>query len=132
VSTTTEADDYDSPWKEALQRYFPSFLSFCMPDIHAEIDWGRPHEFLDKELQQVVREALVGPRRADLLVRVWLVGGQDIWVLVHVEVQSDQQPEFPERLYTYNYRLFDRYRQHAVTVAVLGDDHTTWRPASYE
>jgi hypothetical protein len=54
---TTTYTDYDSPWKEALELYFPEFLALCFPEAHSEIDWARGYEFLDKELQQVVREA---------------------------------------------------------------------------
>ena len=49
--------DFDSPWKEALDHYFPAFLDFFFPNIHADIDWSRDYEMLDKELQQVVRTA---------------------------------------------------------------------------
>jgi hypothetical protein len=40
--------DFDSPWKEALERYFPEFLAFFFPAAHADIDWRRGYEFLDK------------------------------------------------------------------------------------
>ena len=42
--------DFDSPWKEVLDRYFPAFLDFFFPNIHADIDWSRDYEMLDKEL----------------------------------------------------------------------------------
>ena len=45
-------DDYDSPWKDAITRYLPDFMGFYFPDAHAEIDWSRPHRFLDQELAQ--------------------------------------------------------------------------------
>ena len=58
------SDDHDSPWKEALERYFPEFLALLFPEVHAGVDWSRGHSFLDKELQQVVRDAEAGRRRA--------------------------------------------------------------------
>jgi len=33
--------DYDSPWKEMLERYFPEFMAFFFPKAHHEIDWAR-------------------------------------------------------------------------------------------
>ena len=33
-------DDYDSPWKEALDEYFELFLQLCFPTVHHEIDWA--------------------------------------------------------------------------------------------
>ncbi|MBI4870720.1 MAG: hypothetical protein HY814_04045 [Candidatus Riflebacteria bacterium] len=65
-----ERTDYDSPWKEALERYFQPFLALFFPVAHEGIDWGKGHEFLDKELQKVVRDAELGRRLADKLVRV--------------------------------------------------------------
>ncbi len=70
-----ETSDYDSPWKEALERYFPQFLEFFFPQIHEEIDWSRGWTFLDKELQQVVRDAELGRRLVDKLVKVWKLDG---------------------------------------------------------
>ena len=64
--------DYDSPWKEVLERYFEQFIAFFVPQARGDIDWSRGYEFLDKELQQVVREAAAGRHVVDKLVRVWL------------------------------------------------------------
>jgi hypothetical protein len=33
--------DYDSPWREALDRSFELFLAFFFPQAHADIDWSR-------------------------------------------------------------------------------------------
>jgi flagellar biosynthesis/type III secretory pathway protein FliH len=55
-------DSYDSPWKEALKHFFPDFLDFFFPDAHSGIDWRLGYEFLDKELQQIVRDAKLGRR----------------------------------------------------------------------
>src|ERR671915_1692946 len=37
---------YDSPWKEALERYFKDFMAFFFPTTHAGIDWTRGYKFL--------------------------------------------------------------------------------------
>src|SRR5437660_7743311 len=87
---TTASTDFDSPWKEVLERYVADFLAFFFPQAHAEIDWQRGYTFLDKELQQVARDAALGRRLADKLVQVWRRGGEEAWVLVHIEVQSQE------------------------------------------
>jgi hypothetical protein len=102
--------DFDSPWKEALEHYFPQFMSFFFPLAHADIDWARGYEFLDKELQQVVRDAELGRRLVDKLARVYARDGEEDWVLVHVEVQGQPEAAFAKRMYVYNYRLYDRTR----------------------
>jgi hypothetical protein len=123
--------DYDSPWKEALDVYFEPFLALLFPPIHAQIDWSRGSESLDKEFQQVVREAELGRRYVDKLVKVWTPGGVECWVLIHVEVQTARDTEFPQRMYVYNYRIFDRYNKSVASLAVLADDEPNWRPGEF-
>ena len=123
--------EYDSPWKEAIELYFPDFMAFFFTQAHANINWERGYEFLDTELQQVVRDAELGRRLADKLVKVWRLTGEESWVLVHLEVQAQVETDFAKRMYIYNYRLFDRYERQVVSLAVLGDEQATWRPRSY-
>ncbi|MCU0495609.1 MAG: hypothetical protein MUD01_28815 [Chloroflexaceae bacterium] len=127
----TTSDDYDTPWKEILEGHLPEFLAFFFPNIHAEVDWARGYVFLDKELQQVTREAEGGRRLADKLVKVWRYDGTDTWVLIHIEVQGQEEVAFAERMYVYNYRLFDRYQRNVVSMALLTDERANWRPEEY-
>ncbi|MBF0108050.1 MAG: hypothetical protein HQL76_02585 [Magnetococcales bacterium] len=64
-------DEFDTPWKEILRLYFKDFLAFFLPRAHDGIDWERGFEFLDKELARITREAVIGDRRVDELVKVW-------------------------------------------------------------
>ncbi len=115
--------DYDSPWKTVLERFFPAFLEFYFPVVHAGIDWTPGYTFLDKELQKVVRDATLGRRWADVLARVTGRDGVEDWVLVHVEVQGENQADFGQRMFVYNYRLYDRYARPVVSLAVLGEPY---------
>ena len=124
--------DYDSPWKEALDRYFVAFLELLFPKVHAQIDWSRGYQSLDKEFQQAVREAEVGRRYVDKLVKVWTKDGLERWVLIHIEVQTAREAEFPKRMYIYNYRVFDRYDTPVASLAVLADDDPNWRPDAFQ
>ncbi|WP_107668385.1 transposase [Cyanothece sp. BG0011] len=123
--------DYDNPWKEALSLYFQPFMAFFFPEINGNINWSRGYEFLDKEFQQVVRDAEIGLREADKLVKVWRGDGAEVWVLIHVEIQSQAASDFAERMYVYNYRIFDMYRRSVVSLAVLADNQDSWRPNQY-
>ncbi|MFN5892426.1 MAG: transposase [Dolichospermum sp.] len=125
---TEQSTDYDSPWKEIIELYFPSFLEFFFPLAYAEIDWNRPYQFLDKELHQLEPDAEIGKR---LVAKVWLLNGEEAWVLVHLEVQGQYDSKFTERMYTYNYRLFDRHKKRVISLAVLADEDPNWRPSSY-
>jgi hypothetical protein len=88
--------DYNSPWKEALDAYFEPFLALLFPEVHRQIDWSRGYESLDKELQQVVREAEVGRRYVDKLFKVWTKDRVERWVLIHVEVQKTRETDLPK------------------------------------
>jgi hypothetical protein len=123
--------DHDSPWKEALDRFFPEFLARLFPAIHAEIDWSAPYRSLDSELQQITGDADSGRRYADKLLDVRTRDGHETWVLVHVEVQGDAQAVFPQRMFQYNDRIRDRYDRSVVSLAVLSDGNRPFRPVSY-
>ena len=56
------ADEYDIPWKEAIEGAFPEFMAFYFRAAHDAIDWAQGHEFLDKELHHVVRDAASGKK----------------------------------------------------------------------
>lgn len=124
----TSMSEQDSPWKEALERYLPSFLALYFPTVHPAIDWTRQYEWLNTELRQVVRDAEMGKRLADVLVKVWTKDGQESWLLIHIEVQGWPEQDFAQRLFVYHYRIFDRYNRQVVTLAVLADERPNWRP----
>lgn len=123
--------EFDTPWKDVLQQYFEDFILFFFPQAHGEIDWTRGFEFLDKELQQVARDAELGRRLVDKLVKVWRTGGEEAWILIHVEIQSQEESNFAQRMFVYHYRIFDRYKRTVVSLAVLGDERSSWRPSHF-
>ncbi len=125
------ADDYDSPWKEAIERYFADFMAFYFPDAHEQIDWTQPLIFLDQELRAAIREAELGKRVVDKLARVTGRGGNEEWIYIHLEVQGSEQADFAERMFICHSRLFDRYRKPIASLALLTDDRPNWRPSVY-
>ncbi|MFB1490856.1 hypothetical protein [Thiocapsa sp. C4-3m] len=127
----TPPSDHDSPWKEALEGYFPEFLALLFPRIHAGIDWSRGHRFLDKEFQQIVRDADIGRRYADKLVGLHRLDGQPAWVLVHVEVQGEPETAFAERMFVYNHKIRDAHGVPVASLAVLADTDPRFRPEHY-
>ena len=126
-----ERADNDSPWKEILEAYFPQAIQFFFPQTAALINWERPHEFLDKEFQQIVREAELGRRYADKLVKVWQIQGEEIWLLIHIEIQAKSEGNFAQRMFSYNLRIFDKFTKPAISLAILCDADSTWRPNQY-
>ena len=128
LAPSAEADSYDSPWKDVLEHAFPEFMAYYFPDANAQIDWTLGHEFKNTELRQVVRDAELGKRFADALVQVTLISGEPRWIYIHIEVQGQRDADFAQRMFTYNYRLYDRYACPIASLAVLADDDDGWKP----
>jgi hypothetical protein len=128
---TDSVDDYDSPWKEAVERYFPEFMGFYFPSAAVQIDWAVGYEFLDQELRAVVQDAELGKRFVDKLVQVRRLSGEEDWIYLHLEIQGKPELEFAERMFVYNYRLYDRYRRPIASMAVLADDRENWHPQAF-
>ncbi len=119
---------YDSPWKDILEIYFQDFIKFFFPFVYSEIDWTKPIEFLNKELKQVTRDAEVGRRYADTLVKVYKLNGEESWLYIHIEIQSQSESDFAERIFIYNNRISEQYGFPVESLVVLGDDNINWRP----
>ncbi|MDQ1327040.1 MAG: hypothetical protein QG641_320, partial [Candidatus Poribacteria bacterium] len=108
--------------------YFKEFIEFFFPQAYSDIDWSNKYESLDTELQQIVQDSELGKRMVDKLVKVYLKDGKESWILIHVEVQSQREIDFAKRMYIYNYRIFDRHDRFVISLAVLGDEHPSWKP----
>jgi len=123
--------EHDSAWKEVLEKLFEGFLFFFFPNIHKDIDFSRGFEFLDNELQQIAVESETAKRIVDKLAKVYLLDGSEQWLLIHIEIQGYEQKEFPERMYVYNYRIFDKFRREVISLALLTDENPDFRPNEY-
>ena len=123
--------DFDNPWKEAIFKKFEAFMQFFFPAAHEQIDWTHKVVFLETELRIISKKAKSGMRRADALAKVHLKDGREQWVLIHIEVQSQRDQKFAERMYIYNYRIFERYKRRVASFAILADEHDDWRPCEY-
>jgi len=124
--------DYDSPWKDILETYFQSALELCFPQIARQINWGKGVQLLSKEFQKIVRRSELGRRSVDVLVQVWSRQGREQWVLLHVEVQAQRDPEFPRRMFDYYSRICQRYNRPVASLAILADEHPGWKPALFQ
>jgi predicted transposase/invertase (TIGR01784 family) len=124
-------DDYDSPWKTALDNYFHEFMRMYFTEAAAAIDWARGYESLDTELPSLARDAALGKRFADKLVKVYLKSGAVKLVYIHIEVQGAREAGFEKRMFVYNYRIQDRFNLPVASFAVLADTSPGWRPDSY-
>jgi len=139
----------DYLWKGILEHVFEDFLRFFFKDADKLFDIDRGFTFLDKELADLFPdEAAKSPRFVDKLIKVFMQETNDKlppgmlaatenpvrerWILVHVEVQGYRDNHFAWRMFTYFYRIFDRYRQPVTAIAILTDGEKNYRPSFYE
>jgi len=107
-------------------------MAFFVPGSEEDIDWNREIKFLDKEFQKLTKESVLGQRHTDKLVEVTLKNDIKKWILIHIEVQVQSKSDFPERMFVYNYRIYDRFKIPVTSVAILADDSPTWRPGPFQ
>ena len=132
MSEKKQRVNHDSAWKDILESYFKEFMEFFYPEIAQQIDWRAPYETLDNELQSITTDAMIGKTFVDKLVKVKSLQGREEVVLIHIEVQGQKEEEFSKRLFQYYCKLFSKYDQSILTLAVLTDSHQSWHPSNYQ
>ncbi len=123
--------DYDSGWKEIIELYLPQFIEFFYPEINKLIDYSKGYEFLDKELSKIIPSNKTGRKAVDKLVKVYYRNGEEKWLLLHIEIQSQYEKDFACRIYKYNYKIFDRYNRDVISMVILGDTNKSFRPNKF-
>lgn len=124
--------DYDGLWKKLIYELFEEFILFFAEDLYEKIDFQRDPEFLQQELFQEIMEDKKGKQVADQIVKVFLKSGEEKWVLIHVEVQGSPDVDFSKRMFRYYYRLFDKFDQDIVAIALLTDGSKQFRPNAFQ
>jgi hypothetical protein len=111
----------DILWKGMLEEVFDDLLRFVFPAADQELDLKRRFEFLDKELAEINPQPdKTGQTRfVDKLVKVYRRNGEERWLLVHIEVQAQKDPNFARRMFTYYYRILDRYNHPVTAIAIF-------------
>jgi len=66
------------------------------------------------------------------LVKVFLRDGREKWLLIHIEIQGYRERDFPARVYHCNYRIYDRFKEKVISVALLTDDDPAFRENVYQ
>ncbi len=114
-----------------MEDLFPYAIRFYFPAFYPKIDWSKGYVMLDKELRELFPESEKNERRADLLAKIWLLDGTEQWILAHIEVQGYKDPQFSKRMFTYYYRIADRFNVPVSALAILTDTNKNWHPDRY-
>ncbi|BAV06027.1 hypothetical protein SAMN05421788_10699 [Filimonas lacunae] len=123
----------DLLWKGIVEDLFADFLRFFFADADDKFDIDKGFEFLDKELHEITpAHELRHPRFVDKLVKLWYKDGAEKWLLLHVEVQGYVDNHFPARMFTYFYRIYDKFQQEITSLAIFTDNDDDYHPDRYK
>lgn len=125
----------DLLWKALLEDIFDDFLLFFFKEAAEKIDFTKGFEFLDKELDELFpsESGMPGRRRfVDKLVKVFTKEGTEEWILVHVEIQGYNDVDFAKRMFTYFYRILDKYDKPVTSIAIFTGNNRNQMPDKYE
>jgi hypothetical protein len=124
----------DELWKGAIEDLAVEFIQKFYPDLYPYIDFNHPKpiEFLDKELARLHGNSDIGRKEIDKLLGVHIRGVQEMqMVYIHVEAQGYGLNIFPERNFTYFYRLIDLRGKNVTMLVILTDDNPKYKPSVY-
>jgi predicted transposase/invertase (TIGR01784 family) len=123
----------DALWKGILEDLFDDFLKFYFPESVDLFDFNRKFVFLDKELEQLFPQQQddFSPKYVDKLVQVFTKKGKEEWILIHIEVQGSRDKNFAKRMFTYRYRILDKYDKPVTSLAILTDKYKSYKPNVY-
>ncbi|MEE6160057.1 hypothetical protein U9R62_01515 [Cylindrospermopsis raciborskii DSH] len=77
--------------ERSINRVFQQFFTLL---LFFTTNTGKIPESLDKELQRVTAFK-TEKRYADKLYKVWLVSGEEMWVLIHTKFKVNMRKNFP-------------------------------------
>lgn len=117
----------DQLWKGLIEDFFPQLFAFFYPKKARYFDLART-EFLEQELAQLVADDEGHDRRVDKLVKLYRRNGSTAFMLIHLEVQGYYDKNFARRMFTYAYRIFDRYGMVVESLAILTDRRKHFHP----
>jgi hypothetical protein len=124
--------DYDQAWKIVVEGHLKDALDIFWPELGREIDWTYQNRALDKELKKINSSIKVKKQLVDMLFEFRLLSGEEVWILLHVEVQTKKDLTIAERVLQYLCCLKQKYRGRRIEqMLVLLDIDPNFRPDTY-
>ncbi|MEY4905728.1 MAG: hypothetical protein RLZZ292_3543 [Bacteroidota bacterium] len=121
--------DYDGNWKVITGELILDFIQFTIPLLYEDLDLSVEPEFLEQEFFEIVEE-LQSKNITDKLVKFKLKNGQDKWIFIHIEFQTEGN--ISERMFTYYRRILDKYGKEITAVVVYTGKSVPKNFSTYE
>ncbi len=124
--------DFDNTWKEGLDVFLKEFIHFFLPAVYNEIDWNKGYESQEQELREIIPGGSANKNFVDKLFKVYRKDGEETWVYIHIEIQSQFDTNMPKRMYIYHCKLVSQQKMPLMSLIILGDENPNWRPERYQ
>jgi len=110
-------------WKGVIETFAQDFIRFFFPRADQTFDFSRGIEFLDQELlmRSPPEDQKFKTRYVDKLIKLFTRTGSEEFLLVHTEIQGQRDDNFAKRLYTYYYRILDKFDKDTTTMVIFTD-----------
>lgn len=122
----------DALWKSIVTEMLPDFIRFFIPDLYNIINFEIKFEFLEQELEKIIKKSKKHRKYTDKLVKVFLKDGKEQWILIHIELQGYHDKEFSERMFTMFYRIYDSFQKKIAALAIFTDGEKGYKPSSFD
>jgi len=125
---------YDKLWKGVIETFAQDFICFFFPRSDQVFDFTRGIEFLDQELLMISppEDQKFKTRYVDKLIKLFTQTGTEEFILIHAEVQGQRDDDFAKRLFTYYYRILDKFDKDTTTLVIFTDADKDFHPRFYE
>jgi hypothetical protein len=121
----------DKMWKAMIHDLLEYIVAYHYPEQYDLIDWTKPYEFLNLELAQLSPRSPQKGRVADVLVKLHLKDGTQVFFLFHIEVQNYPDYTMPKRVYQMLYRTEERFGICPEILVLNIDEKKDYNPQQY-
>ena len=122
----------DTLWKGMIHDLLPYIIQFHYPYEYSLIDWGRGFEFINLEIDQLTPTSPQMGRVADVLVKLYLIGGEEVFFLFHLEIQGYVDETIPKRVFQMLYRTEETYGICPEILVIYVDEKPDFKPTQYK
>ncbi|MEY4903582.1 MAG: hypothetical protein RLZZ292_1397 [Bacteroidota bacterium] len=121
--------DYDGNWKIITTELIEDWVAFFMPELNEDIDFSIAPEFKEQEFFEFVEEEQT-KNVADKLVKFRLKNGEDAWIFIHIEFQTEG--DISERMFTYYRRILDKFGKEITAIVIYTGRYAPKSQNKYE
>jgi hypothetical protein len=122
------AIDHDRLFKELIRTYFKEFIQLFFPEAYKAIDFDYVNFLSEEVFTDVVKGS---KRKVDVLIETKLKG-ETALIIVHFESQAQFQEDFPDRMFVYFSRLYEKYRRKILPIAIFSYDEKRDEESSFK